>query len=173
MRENNTTENNKKKLIVRDLHWGTDGGGMACGPVEGSSLVELCVTYNGRNYFIGDSAMMEFEYIYVSPLPLFDVLKHMTHWDVNTEEEYNKVTETSIFACECEMEEDLEDMEETEFREAIAFVRYVLQVYLESELAEDEEYETAQKFIEKYVGEDICQVEIPEEAEAADPVDEE
>lgn len=171
MRENNNTamENEMNKMKVRNLRWGESCGGMACGPIEGSSVVELCVTWKGGTYFIADSCLMEFEHIFVSPMPLFDVLINMDRMDVDTEEEYNKVSEASIIDFECEIDDeldDLDDLEETEFRKAIEFVRYALQTYFESSLAEDEDYEMAQKFIEAYVGEDILKAEIPEEAEA-------
>ena len=168
MRENNNTEmkNEKDKMIVRNLRWGSGSGGMACGPVEGSDLAELCVAWKGSLYFVADSALAGVEHIFVSPLPLFDVLMYIDSMEVDGEEEYNKVCEASIFDWECEMEEDLDDMEETEFRKAIDFVRFALQTYLESGLADDEAYEMAQQFIEKYAGEDIYTIEIPEEAEA-------
>ena len=171
MRENNNTamENEMNKMKVRNLRWGESCGGMACGPIEGSSVVELCVTWKGGTYFIADSCLMEFEHIFVSPMPLFDVLINMDRMDVDTEEEYNKVSEASILEFECEIEDDLDDAQdlgETEFRKTIEFVRYALQTYFESSLAEDEDYEMAQKFIEPYVGEDILKAEIPEEPEA-------
>ena len=168
MRENKNAEleNRENKMIVRSLRWGSGSGGMACGPVEGSDLAELCVAWKGSIYFIADSALAGFEHIFVSPLPLFDVLKYMDSMDVDSEEEFDKACEASIFDWECGMEEDLDDMEETEFRKAIDFVRFALQTYLESGLADDEAHEMAQKFIEKYVGEDIFTIEIPEEAEA-------
>ncbi len=168
MRENKNAEleNRENKMIVRSLRWGSGSGGMACGPVEGSDIAELCVTWKGSIYFIADSALAGFEHIFVSPLPLFDVLMYMDSMEVDGEEEYNKVCEASIFDWECGMEEDLDDMEETEFRKAIDFVRFALQTYLESGLSDDEAYEMAQQFIEKYAGEDIYTIEIPEEAEA-------
>lgn len=56
MRENNNTamENEMNKMKVRNLRWGESCGGMACGPIEGSSVVELCVTWKGGTYFIAD-----------------------------------------------------------------------------------------------------------------------
>ena len=39
------------KLI--DLKWGYDGGGMACGPVAGSTIAEIeCENQNGETYFV-------------------------------------------------------------------------------------------------------------------------
>ena len=55
---NEELEYNVVKMI--NLRWGYDGGGMACGPVEGNTLVELCVTAEDhRNYFILFSRMGE------------------------------------------------------------------------------------------------------------------
>lgn len=56
MRENNNTamENEMNKMKVRNLRWGESCGGMACGPIEGSSVVELCVTWKGGTYYIAD-----------------------------------------------------------------------------------------------------------------------
>ena len=112
MRENNNTamENEMNKMKVRNLRWGESCGGMACGPIEGSSVVELCVTWKGGTYFIADSCLMEFEHIFVSPMPLFDVLMFMDSMEVDGEEEFDKACEASIFDWECGMEEDLDDM---------------------------------------------------------------
>ena len=93
MRENNNTamETEKKEMIVRNLRWGESCGGMACGPIEGSSVVELCVTWKGGTYFIADSCLMEFEHIFVSPMPLFDVLINMDRMDVDAAAEDGSV----------------------------------------------------------------------------------
>jgi len=56
IRENNNTamETEKKEMIVRSMRWGESSGRMAYGPIEGSSVVELCVTWKGGTYYIAD-----------------------------------------------------------------------------------------------------------------------
>lgn len=40
-------------MKIRDMRWGYDGGGVACGPVEGNTIVEICVTEDDKhNYFV-------------------------------------------------------------------------------------------------------------------------
>ena len=51
-------------MVVRNMRWGYDGGGIACGPVEGNTIVEICVTANDHhNYFVVASRTGEFEKI--------------------------------------------------------------------------------------------------------------
>ena len=49
-------------MKIRNLRWGYDGGGVACGPVSGNSLVEVCITGNDKHtYFVIVSQMDGFE----------------------------------------------------------------------------------------------------------------
>ena len=58
-------------MKIRNMRWGYDGGGVACGPVSGSSVVEVCVTDERHNYFVIVSEMDGFQRVGVSPMPLF------------------------------------------------------------------------------------------------------
>ena len=69
-----SSESEKEPIILKKMRWGYDGGGIACGPVEGNTLVEAAVVTDGEIWFVLDSRMSEFEHIYISRVPLFDRL---------------------------------------------------------------------------------------------------
>lgn len=78
-------------MIVRNMRWGYDGGGLACSPVEGSTIVEICVTLNRHNYFVCASRMSDYVKITVDDYPSFDILIESNHKDVDWESEYDKL----------------------------------------------------------------------------------
>ena len=55
-------------MIIKNMRWGYDGGGIACRPVEGNTLVELKVVdpATKRVYFVLNSRMAEFNQIMIS-----------------------------------------------------------------------------------------------------------
>ncbi len=82
---------------IVSMRWGYDGGGMACGPVEGSTITEIMfLNEEGKTYFASVSRMSEFYNIGISEVPLFDVLLHMCDGKVDTEAEIEKVKKYSI-----------------------------------------------------------------------------
>lgn len=78
-------------MIVRNMRWGYDGGGMACCPMEGNTIVEICVTLDRKNYFVCATKMEEYMKITVDDFPSFDILMESNHKDVDWEYEYNKL----------------------------------------------------------------------------------
>lgn len=78
-------------MIVRNMRWGYDGGGLACSPVEGNTIVEICVTQNRHNYFICATKMSDYMKITVDDYPSFDILMESNHKDVDWEAEYDKL----------------------------------------------------------------------------------
>lgn len=73
MSKNNTIVAPKMRPI--SMRWGYDGGGMACGPVEGSTVTEITfLDEDGRLVFVSATRLMEFVNMYVSNVPLYDLL---------------------------------------------------------------------------------------------------
>ncbi len=150
-------------MKVRNMRWGYDGGGMACGPVDGNWIVEICVTGNDKhNYFVLETRMSEFARIFVSPVPLFDIMIQSNHYDVDSMDEFEKAVTHSIEDYDYEIGDEPEEMEESEFAKAIHLVRVAMQQFYDNEDDEADYYQTAQDFIEPYVDEELEEMELPE-----------
>ncbi len=152
-------------MKVRNMRWGFDGGGVACGPIEGSRYVEICVTGNDQhNYFVVVSRMMEYERIFVSTMPLFDILIHMNHADVDYSAELAKCTANCVEEYDCVVSDTLqEELDGTDFAKVILLARVAMQDYYEYE-DEESDSDTARDYIEPYVGKTLEDMVIPEYA---------
>ena len=149
-------------MKIRNMRWGYDGGGMACGPVDGSTLVEICVTdSDGHNFFIIDSRMDVYERIGVSPLPLFDVLMYMTYSDVQFEDEFAKYGANVIEDYEYEIGDEPDEMLESKFAKVIHLARLAMKTYYGND-DETTAFQTALEFLEPYADKDIETIELPE-----------
>lgn len=159
-------------MKIRTMHWGYDGGGVACGPVEGSTVVEICVTADdNHNYFVIASRMSEFEKIIVSPMPLFDLLIHMNHYDVEFDTEWEKVTSNTLEDYDYEIgDAPEEEMAQSRFSKVLHLIRVAMQNYY-GEDNEETDAETAREFIKPYLGERLENMELPELVEE-NPYDE-
>ena len=154
-------------MKIRNMRWGYDGGGVACGPVSGSSVVEVCVTDEQHNYFVIVSEMDGFQRVGVSPMPLFDILIHMMHYDVQFEDEFAKYESNVVEDYDFEIGDEPEEMSESKFAKAIHLARLAMQAYME---LDDGASETAaaEAFIEPYIGEDVDKMDLPELEEEFD-----
>ena len=149
-------------MKIRGMRWGYDGGRVACGPVPGNTIVEICVTApEKRNFFVTVSQMMEYEHVYISPIPTFDLLIHSTCYDVDSDAEYKKVTDNIVEEYDYEVGDEPAEMHSSAFAKVIHLARLALQEYScgESKIAE---YEKAEAFIAKYVDKNIDTMELPE-----------
>lgn len=148
-------------MIIRNLRWGYDGGGVACGPVEGNTVVEICVTANNlHNYFVIASRYSEFMTVLISPVPLFDVLMQMKSDGVEMDYEWEKCMSNAIEEYDYEISDAPEEMEHSEFAKAIQLVRVAMQNYYGNDNPETDE-ETAREFISSYVDVKLEEVELP------------
>ena len=144
-------------MKVRNMRWGYDGGGIACGPVEGNTVVEICVTHEEHNYFICASRMSEYMKVTVSPMPVYDLLIESKHYDVDWATEYDKVASVITEEYDFEISEYDKAMENSVFADALKLVCMAMK---EAYKPEDPTYEEAQKFIDKYVGEELSKYEL-------------
>ena len=150
-------------MKVRSLRWGYDGGGMACGPVSGSMIVEVCATdKEGHNFFVIVSQMDDFQRIGVSPMPLFDVLMHMMHYDVKFDEEFAKYESSVIEDYDLEIGDEPEEMSGSRFAKVIHLARLAMQAYIGLDDDAGSEAEAAEEFIAPYVDEDVDEMDLPE-----------
>lgn len=149
-------------MKIRNMRWGYDGGGMACGPVSGSTIVEICVTDNdGHNYFVVVSEMDGFQRTGISPMPLFDILMHMMRYDVQFEDEFAKYGANVIEDYDYENGDEPEEMLKSKFAKVIHLARLAMQEYM---ILDDSASEAvaAEKFIKPYVDENIDGMDLPE-----------
>ena len=155
-------------MKIRNMRWGYDGGGVACGPVDGNTVVELCVTGNdGNNYFVLAMRMTEFQKIIVSPMPLFDVIIHMNHYDVNFDNEWEKCTSNFKEQYDYEIgDAPEEEIEKSEFARAIHVVRAAMWDFFGND--EEGDAEGAKEYISEYVGKNLEEIELPEFEEGRD-----
>ena len=150
-------------MKVRSLRWGYDGGGMACGPVSGSMVVEVCVTdKEGHNFFVVVSQMDNFQRIGVSPIPLYDILIHMMHYDVKFDEEFAKYESNVVEDYDFEIGEEPEEMSESRFAKVIHLARLAMQAYINLDDDAVSETDAAEGFIEPYADRDVDEMDLPE-----------
>lgn len=157
----NDAQNMEPSLTLLNMRWGYDGGGFACGPVEGNTLVEIMIRdERGRFYFILDSRMAEYEQILISEFPMFDRLKHMASSYADFDYENDKLNSNVIERYDFD-EENVpeEDMSSSRFCKAMQLVRYAM---AEAYAPEDPVEAQANIFIAPFLDKDILKAEIPE-----------
>lgn len=89
---------------IVSMRWGYDGGGMACGPVEGSTITEIMFRdQEGKSYFVSATRMSEFVNLYVSEVSLYDIHFHFADRNANMDTEMQKVDKYSLWKAETEL----------------------------------------------------------------------
>ena len=157
-------------MKARNMRWGYDGGGIACGPVDGNTIVELMVMdEKGHHFFIADSKMMEFENIYISEVPLFDLLMKL-FYGCDFEYENEKVNKLSVEAYDFESFDPPEEMERSRFANAIHLVRLAMEEYYGGN-DEGEDYTSADLFMEEYVDQELDEDSLTETESTEDHED--
>lgn len=167
-------------MIVRNMRWGYTGDGVACGPVEGSYVVELMVTGEDRhNYFVTCSRFTNDYRVDVTEVSVFDLLMELMDWEVDGKYEIGKIDKLCLETYDGEKEDygpevgvwDMDEGEEDEEEEGEEItsgfqlfeaqemfdsrfaqsIRLVLLAMEECGAMEEPTDEDAHEFIEKYV----------------------
>ena len=142
-------------MIVKNLRLGYDGGGMCCGSVEGAYGAEICVMdEDGHNHWVLMVESLDVQVVYVSPMPLLDVMIELNDPDVDGDSEVEKMENISTEYYEYECGYPDKDMEKSEFANAILLARIALGKYVRDEIT------TGKEFIEPYLYEDIDESEL-------------
>lgn len=150
-------------MIIRNMRWGYDGGGVACGPVEGNTLVEVAaMDKEGHMIFVLDSKFQEFEHVYVSETPLFDLFMYMNRYKADWEYEYSKVQEATVYDCEFTIGEDDDNNIPNEYSKLIQLARLGMKEYYENYNSVEATEDSAMDFAKDYIDEDIDTIELPE-----------
>lgn len=133
-------------LVLRNVRYGYEDGRMACGPVPGTSNVELMVTNDeGKSSFILLSKYFMYETVFISDLSLFDIVMNMKRYDIDFDNELEKVESNSRYELEYEYEYDPKTDETImtkeiyegipgEYHSAITFGRKVMLMYEDDKL---------------------------------------
>ena len=146
-------------MKIRTMRWGYDGGGIACGPVEGSTVVEICVTNGANNFFVCGCRMMEYVKLSVSPMPIFDLFIQANHYDVDWDTEIEKINNVVSEVYNFEVGAEPNEMASSEY---INVFRLVLLALEQAVRIPEPEQQEAEEFISPYVGEDADNIELPE-----------
>lgn len=146
-------------MKILNIRWGYDGGGVCCGLVEGSCVVEILVRLNnGQTRFVTVSRYEEAEKAIVTELSVFDVLMAMMSVYADFEAEYGKVTAAAIETYDYEIYELPEELLKSEFLPIVRLARVALN---------DVEFETiesgkgADEFIAPFLETEVSELEIP------------
>lgn len=117
--ETEEEEPENKEIELINLRWGYDGGGIACGPVEGNTIAETTwIDKSGKIFFVSVSRMSEFANVYVSDTSLFDLLLYMTRNGVDFHNVLDTVNKNSRILYEMELS-DRSDFKNYEYNEQI------------------------------------------------------
>lgn len=96
----------RKRHKLKGLRWGYDGGGKACGPIDGSTLVEAAVADpSGTLLFVSLSRFTEFAKVTLSRAPLFDILMQLPDMDLDFDQENEIIEELTEDSFEFEYDE--------------------------------------------------------------------
>lgn len=142
-------------MKINGLRWGYDGGGFACGPMDGSCIAELIGKNDaGSVIYVTISVMQNFEAITVSETSKFDV------W-MNNVYDLDDQLNDSIERYDLEIYEGFtgEEFEGSEYVSAIRFARFCLDHYMS--LEGDPDQGTADAFIQPYLGKDTDSIDAP------------
>lgn len=139
----------RKQYKLKGLRWGYDGGGMACGPIDGSKLVEATVMGNdGVLLFVTLSRFTEFAKITLSHVSFFDILMHLPDMNLDFNQE-NKILEELTLEC---YEFENSDLPEDMLSSSLGHIFKVL-LQAETHCPSDvcgEDFDGAQQFLSDY-----------------------
>lgn len=111
-----------KKLDPLAMRWAYDGGGIACGPVDGSYITEIMFhDEEGRPYFVSMSRMSEFMNVYVSEVSLFDLQLWFGNRYANSEDYMQKIEKYASIEFNTELGE-YDEILESEYKDEMILV---------------------------------------------------
>ena len=131
-------------IILRNVRYGYENGGMACGPAPGTSNVELMVTNDeGKSSFILLSKYCMYETVLISDLSLFDIVMNMKRSDIDFDNELEKVESNAKYELEYEYDSNTDEIIidkemykgiPEEYHVAVKFGRRVMLMYEDEKL---------------------------------------
>ena len=164
-------------MFIKNMRWGCDDGGMACGPVEPSYMVETLVSdENEHNYFILCSRLCDDYRVDIAEMPLFDLMMYaplgqafdyeLKKLEKASIEHYNFEKEEAYDPDEYDEDEeipegfdlfDCPEMFESRFANAIKLTLAAMEQCWGAENPTDQD---ARGFMEKYLGKNIDEMDL-------------
>ena len=136
-------------MEVKNMRWGYDGGGLACGPAEGTYNVEIMVTGDDHhNYFIIDGKFCEEHKIYISEIPLFDLVMSLANSEVDFDYELNKIESHSLENYDFEDGEIPKEIKDSKFAKLINILINITNEYVNGTIPKDV---SAKEYISNYI----------------------
>ena len=142
-------------MKIKKMRWGYDGGGIACGPVDGSVYYELTV----------EDENMKTVYICASTMDCYARLNvtEESYYDAGLRKDFDTVLRIMENSIE-DYDYDETDIEENAFADsryfkAIQILRSAM--YDQEYMVEDMNDDTAEKFIKPYLDKDLNSVKAP------------
>ena len=109
-------------MILRGMRWGYDGGGMACGPTEGSLNTEVIVQDDlGHLHFVLNGQCLGCGKIMIAPFSLFDTFMLFNCEDLDQDYLYEKANGICTETYDFEEFDYPEEMMHSKFLDAIKF----------------------------------------------------
>ena len=142
-------------MKIQGMRWGYDGGGIACGPVSGSSIVEVEFSDAQGHTLYGLSSVMDnFELITISEKSLFDLMM-----SADFDEETVRAASLELLEAEIDEEFDGSQFRKSVYWPEISFVRHAMQAYMDMG-GEPGEKEAAE-YIQPYLGHEPSEYRFP------------
>lgn len=139
-------------MKIVGMRWGYDDGGFGCGPISGSSIVEVAFISGNETIYVIDCMYECYEHLWITKKSYFtDLLEtEISPDEIEAIEDFEFVSEDK----ESE-KESLDCMKQSDYGNAMRFVRFAM---FSGEIENDEE--SAQNFIKSYIGKDVNEIDI-------------
>jgi len=149
-------------MKIKTLKWGYDGGGMGCcGPVEGSSLVEITfIDDSGKVLFAYESTNGEGTDMRISDMPLYDLMIQLSDDDIDFENMLEKRNAHTVAEFGMIWGDEIpEEMYESDFSDVLMIALAALNHYFNTPIDEEVEPE---EYLGEFVDDDGKIINVPE-----------
>lgn len=145
--------------MIKDMRWGYDGGGMACGPVEGSVNVEIKYLNDDRQLqFMLISNFQCFYKVQISDVSLFDLSMSAGDRDVDFDFELGLMEKLSKNTFDFEEGEEPDELKNSDVYNLYKVGLLAVREYWD--INDENEAMAAEDFIEEYTDCDVRKLEI-------------
>ena len=148
--------------LIKSMNWGYDGGGMACGPMAGSSIVELAILNPDNSVMYASYSLLgRYGQIRFARRPLFAGLMNLPHVHGN---DFDAALARIVDATAEQFDFELDDpdsmapLDDAPYRNITRLLRLAMQACCQ---LEEPAREDAEAFIAPYLSGDLNAMEIP------------
>ena len=142
-------------MKIMNMRWGCD----SC-PASDTFIADVMAHDDeGNLVFVLVSQFMEYEYTMVSSLPMFDISMNLLNSEINTDKAWKMLKDHAIEHYDYELSNLPEELYSTPYANVIRLARFVAH---EACTCGDLDTTDVNKVFEKYIDEDISEMEIPD-----------